>query len=150
MKDEMIQTDAPQNPQKKRITLGTILGLQVIVAIYTLSGVLSKFAAAQEFMSWPFILLYGGEVAILGKARGSKNGSNMLRDLVEKSGGIHFDLPFALAYTGLEDSLLRKYIADSASLYEDKTSDLPVYPIGSTIGTHVGPGAIAVAFFSND
>ena len=66
MKDEMIQTDAPQNPQKKRITLGTILGLQVIVAIYTLSGVLSKFAAAQEFMSWPFILLYGGEVAILG------------------------------------------------------------------------------------
>lgn len=98
----------------------------------------------------PVVAIEDGEVAILGKARGSKNGSNMLRDLVEKSGGIHFDLPFALAYTGLEDSLLRKYIADSASLYEDKTSDLPVYPIGSTIGTHVGPGAIAVAFFSND
>lgn len=66
MKDEMIQTDARQNPQKKHITLGAILGLQIIVAIYTLSGVLSKFAAAQEFMSWPFILLYGGEIAILG------------------------------------------------------------------------------------
>lgn len=66
MKDDMIQTNTQQSPQKKRITLGTILGLQIIVAIYTLSGVLSKFAAAQEFMSWPFILLYGGEVAILG------------------------------------------------------------------------------------
>jgi fatty acid-binding protein DegV len=74
----------------------------------------------------------------------------MLRDLVEKNGGIHFDLPFALAYTGLEDTLLRKYIADSASLYEGKAANLPVYPIGSTIGTHVGPGAIAVAFFSNN
>ena len=98
----------------------------------------------------PVIAIEDGEVAILGKARGSKNGSNMLRDLVEKSGGIHFDMPFALAYTGLEDTLLRKYIADSASLYEGKTASLPVYPIGSTIGTHVGPGAIAVSFFSNN
>ena len=98
----------------------------------------------------PVIAIKDGEVAILGKARGSKNGNNMLRDLVEQSGGIHFDMPYALAYTGLEDTLLRKYIADSASLYEGKTASLPVYPIGSTIGTHVGPGAIAVAFFSNN
>ena len=98
----------------------------------------------------PVIAIEDGAVAILGKARGSKNGNNMLRDLVEKNGGIHFDLPFALAYTGLEDSLLQKYIADSTSLYEGKAANLPVYPIGSTIGTHVGPGAIAVAFFSNN
>lgn len=98
----------------------------------------------------PVIAIEDGAVAILGKARGSKNGNNMLRDLVEKNGGIHFDLPFALAYTGLEDTLLRKYIVDSASLYEGKAANLPVYPIGSTIGTHVGPGAIAVAFFSNN
>jgi len=98
----------------------------------------------------PVVAIEDGEVAILGKARGSKNGSNMLMNLVEESGGICFDLPFALAYTGLEDTLLQKYIADSASLYEGKTSSLPVYPIGSTIGTHVGPGAISVAFFSNN
>ena len=98
----------------------------------------------------PVVAIEDGEVAILGKARGSKNGNNMLMNLVEESGGICFDLPFALAYTGLEDTLLQTYIADSASLYEGKTSSLPVYPIGSTIGTHVGPGAIAVAFFSNN
>ena len=74
----------------------------------------------------------------------------MLMTLVEKSGGINFEMPFALAYSGLDDTLLRKYIADSASLYDGKADTLPVHTIGSTIGTHVGPGAIAVAFFSNN
>ena len=96
----------------------------------------------------PVIAVENGEISILGKARGSKNGSNMLRQLAEGS-GICFDLPFALAYSGLDDTLLRKYIADSAALYERKAAQLPVYTIGSTIGTHAGPGAIAVAFFAN-
>ena len=98
----------------------------------------------------PVIAVEDGAVSILGKARGSKNGSNMLMTLVEKNGGINFDLPFALAYSGLDDSMLQKYISDSASLYEEKADHLPVCTIGSTIGTHVGPGAIAVAFFSNN
>ena len=97
----------------------------------------------------PVIALVEGEVAILGKARGSKNGSNMLMKLVEQH-GIDFDRPLALAYSGLDDSLLRKYIADSASLYEGKTDSLPVHTIGSTIGTHAGPGAIALAFFGKN
>lgn len=98
----------------------------------------------------PVISVENGEVVTLGKARGSKNGNNMLRELVEKNGGINFEMPFALAYTGLDDTLLQKHIADSASLYVGKVDHLPVYSIGSTIGTHVGPGAIAVAFFSNN
>ena len=98
----------------------------------------------------PVIAVQEGEVAILGKARGSKNGNNMLRTLVEEKGGINFEKPFCLAYTGLSDDLLQKYIADSAALYESKTENLPIHTIGSTIGTHVGPGAIAVAFFSNN
>ena len=97
----------------------------------------------------PVISLVDGEVAILGKARGSKNGNNMLMKLVEQS-GIDFDRPFALAYSGLDDSLLRKYIADSAALYEGRAEHLPVYTIGSTIGTHAGPGAIALAFFGKE
>ncbi len=97
----------------------------------------------------PVIAIENGEVTILGKARGSKNGNNMLRSLVEQSGGINFDKPYCLAYTGLSDELLQKYIADSASLYEGKADALPIHTIGSTIGTHVGPGAIAVAFFGN-
>ena len=97
----------------------------------------------------PVIAVENGEVTILGKARGSKNGNNMLMSLVEKSGGINFEKPFSLAYSGLSDMLLQKYISDSAHLYQGKAVHLPVARIGSTIGTHAGPGAVAVAFFSN-
>ena len=45
----------------------------------------------------PVIAVENGEVTILGKARGSKNGNNMLMSLVEKSGGINFEKPFSLA-----------------------------------------------------
>ena len=98
----------------------------------------------------PVIAIENGEVAILGKARGSKNGNNMLMELTGKNGGIDFSMPFTLGYTGLSDSLLLKYIADSEVLYKGKVDKLPVSTIGSTIGTHAGPGAIALAFFANN
>lgn len=95
----------------------------------------------------PVVAIEKGEVAILGKARGSKNGNNMLIQEVERHGGIDFSMPFMLGYSGLDDSLLQKYIKDSSSLWEQHTSTLPISTIGSTIGTHAGPGAIAVSFF---
>lgn len=95
----------------------------------------------------PVIAVEHGEVVMLGKARGSKNGNNLLVQEIRKTGGVDFDRPYLLGYTGLEDSLLQKYIADSAALWEDHTAALPISTIGGTIGTHVGPGAVAVAFF---
>ena len=67
--------------------------------------------------------------------------------LFRSTSGVDFDRPYLLGYTGLEDSLLQKYIADSAALWTEHTDALPVGTIGGTIGTHVGPGAVAVAFF---
>ena len=98
----------------------------------------------------PVIAIEHGEVAILGKARGSKNGNNMLMELTAKNGGIDFSMPFSLGFTGLSDSMLQKYIVDSEVLYKGKVDKLPVSTIGSTIGTHAGPGAIALAFFANN
>ena len=96
----------------------------------------------------PVISVEDGEVKMVGKAMGSKKGNNLLMQLIRKSGGIDFDMPCATAYSGLEDSLLQKYLKDSSFLFEDKQKEIPSYCIGSTIGTHVGPGAIAVAFFA--
>ena len=87
---------------------------------------------------------------MLGKARGSKNGNNMLSKLIQQSGGVDFSMPYTLAYSGLSDHLLRKYIADSEALWRGQTEDLPVTTIGSAIGTHIGPGAIGAAFFVQD
>ena len=52
-----------------------------------------------------------------------------------------------LAYTGLSHEMLDKYIKDSQDLYGDRK--LYISQIGPTIGTHIGPGAIGVAFFKN-
>ena len=43
--------------------------------------------------------------------------------------------------------MIKKYAHDSAVLWKDYKESLPIVSIGGTIGTHVGPGAIAVAFF---
>lgn len=95
----------------------------------------------------PVISIEEGEIVVLGKARGSKNGQNLLREYIQKQGEIDYSKAWNLAYTGLSDELLRKYIADSAELYAAFGNELPIRTIGSTIGTHAGPGAIAVAFF---
>ena len=96
----------------------------------------------------PVIALTGGEIRILGKARGSRQGNNLLVEEIHKAGGVDFGKPVLLGYTGLSDSLLKKYIQDSAVLWEDNRDELPVSVVGSVVGTHVGPGAIAVAFFA--
>ena len=98
----------------------------------------------------PVVSVVNGEVALIGKARGSKNGSNLLRELIAARGGIDFRYPYRLGYTGLDDTMLQKYIADSADLYAAAPGDPPVATIGGTIGTHTGPGAIAVAFFAGE
>lgn len=96
----------------------------------------------------PVLRLVDGVVVMIGKARGSKNGNNYLIQEVNKS-GVDFSKPLCLGYTGLSDELLQRYIADSRQLWEGKVDTLPISTVGATIGTHVGPGAIVVAFFDN-
>lgn len=95
----------------------------------------------------PVIAVSDGEIMVLGKARGSKMGNNLLEQEIEKAGGVDFSAPVLLGYTGLSDLLLRKYIEDSRRLWEEGLDEVRFTTIGSVIGTHAGPGAIAVAFF---
>lgn len=95
----------------------------------------------------PVIAVSDGEIMVLGKARGSKMGNNLLEQEIEKAGGVDFSAPVLLGYTGLSDLVLRKYIEDSRRLWEEGLDEVRFTTIGSVIGTHAGPGAIAVAFF---
>lgn len=54
------------NTEKKKITVRLILIIQLSVMVYTLSGVVGKFAAGYSFLSLPFVALYGLEILILG------------------------------------------------------------------------------------
>ena len=95
----------------------------------------------------PVIGVEKGEILTLGKARGSKQGNNLLVKEIEKAGGVDFSMPLLLGYTGLSDALLQKYITDSSYIWEGNVDELHSVPICSVIGTHAGPGAVAVAFF---
>lgn len=95
----------------------------------------------------PVVEINDGEIKMLGKARGSLAGNNKLREQVKEYGGVDFSRPSAVAYTGLDNSVLNKYMEDSKDLYPEGFKFEPVL-IGSTVGTHVGPGCVAVAFFS--
>lgn len=94
----------------------------------------------------PIIALTDGEVSLVGKARGSKQGLSLLCSLIEKE---HFDFqkPYYAAYNGDSEKTLQKFLTESASIWQDETDTLPAATIGSTIGTHAGPGAVAIAFF---
>lgn len=133
------------NRLKKRIRLVALLDtLEYLKKGGRISGAV---ALAGNLLSIkPVIAIQNGEVAILGKARGSKQANNLIVEQISAAGGIDFSMPYFLGYTGLSQDLIRKYIADNAALWEKETDSLPVNSVGATIGTHVGPGAIAVAF----
>ena len=95
----------------------------------------------------PVIAVKDGVIQMLGKARGSRQGNNLLVQQIEKAGGVDFDKPVLLGFSGLSDALLTKYIEDSRDLWKNGTESLVTTSIGSVVGTHAGPGAIAVAFF---
>ena len=95
----------------------------------------------------PVLSVIDGEISMLGKARGSKMGNNLLVQQIEKAGGVDFAKPVLLGYSGLSDAVLLKYIEDSKHIWEEGLEDVRYTTIGSVIGTHAGPGAVAVAFF---
>ena len=95
----------------------------------------------------PVLTIEKGEILLIGKARGSRQGNNLLVEKIRACGGIDFQLPILLGYTGLTDVFLKKYVEDSRALWENGVDGLESTLIGGVIGTHAGPGAIAVAFF---
>ena len=95
----------------------------------------------------PVVTVTEGEVNLIGKARGSRNGNNLLVEKIRQAGGVDFTLPVLLGYTGLSSALLDKYLEDSRELWKDALEEIPRSLLCSVIGTHVGPGAVAAAFF---
>ena len=96
----------------------------------------------------PVLSVIDGEISLLGKARGSKMGNNLLVQEIDKAGGIDIEKPLLLGYSGLSDALLLKYIEDSRHIWEGNLDEVRYTTVGSVIGTHVGPGAVVVAFYN--
>ena len=97
----------------------------------------------------PVIAIPGGEIAVLGKARGTKRSFTMMAEETEKTGGIDFDLPVLAGYTGLSGEGMEQYLRGNADQWADHSGKVEKTSICGVVGTHSGPGAVAVAFFHN-
>lgn len=58
--------DKMKEKETKKISIKSILLLQLVVVIYTLSSVAAKGAAGFEVLSWQFVFFYGLQIAVLG------------------------------------------------------------------------------------
>ena len=91
----------------------------------------------------PLIALEDGIIKMAGKARGNKQ-ANALMDAKVEEMGVDWDKPCMLGYTGTEAELLEKYRQQSKIWTGDVYSSI----VSGVVGTHAGPGAVAVAFFN--
>lgn len=73
----------------------------------------------------PLITVEDGEVLVVGKARGAKQGMALLTEKLLSDGGINFDLPILLGYSGTDASNLEKYRADSREIWQGRGDTLP-------------------------
>lgn len=91
----------------------------------------------------PLIALEDGSIKMVGKARGNKQANGLMDEKICQM-GIDWDKPCMLGYTGVSDALLRKY-RDQSQIW---TGDVFGSTVSGVVGTHAGPGAVAVAFFA--
>lgn len=91
----------------------------------------------------PVISVDGGEVKVIGKAMGAKNAKAMVNKFATETNGVDTDKPFTVLYSGTDISIAEKYAAEKTVFGENP----PINNLGGTIGTHIGPGAVGVAFF---
>lgn len=93
----------------------------------------------------PVIQVRDGRVQVTGKARGHKQAGKMLWQQLETAGDVDTHRPYALVYSGAEDSHVREFLKEYGAFLP---ADIPVHTLGCTIGVHVGPGAYGIAYFA--
>ena len=104
-------------------------------------------AFAGEMLSIkPLIGVIDGQVKVIGKAFGTKKAYKQIIDLCKKD-DINYNMPLVFGYAGNDKTSVESFSNDIISSVSDKFSKEQTYNIGATIGTHIGPGAVAVAYF---
>jgi len=94
----------------------------------------------------PVLGMKDGVLETVGKARGIRQGYSLMdRQILDA--GIDFERPFILAYSGVTDEPMRRYLAASGEIWQAGGKPVRTVPLGSVVGAHAGAGAVVVAFF---
>lgn len=100
--------------------------------------------AGQLLFIKPVVCVEGGEVVLAGKAIGGNKGEALLKVLAAKQKA-DTSMPFGAIYSGTDDGRIKSFIAKNKDIFDGE--EVPVYVLGCTVGTHIGPGGIGIAFF---
>ncbi len=134
-----------ENQKQKVQVIALIDTLEYLKKGGRLSGVSAMVGSLLNIK--PIISVQQGEVKNVGKAMGQKKGFKQLIEYVNASGGINFDMPYGVIYSGNDLTNLTKFLDSGKELWEQDTLNPLTSNLGSTIGTHIGPGAIGLAYF---
>ena len=92
----------------------------------------------------PIISVGKGRIDVVEKARGAKKAYEQLLQLVKKE-EIDFSLPLCFGHTNAPD--MGKELMQCCEPLLKQGGDYPLCEIGSTVGTHVGPGCTGISYF---
>jgi len=131
-----------ERKKKDACAFGAVDSLEYLIK----GGRLSKAAGAVGSVLGirPVLCLSDGALAVVGKARGPKAAITMTHNFINEI-GIDFSMPLGLGYTGNDPAVIEPFLQAPNSLLN--SSSTPVYHVGSTVGTHTGPGLFLAAFF---
>ena len=131
----------------KREEIGLIAMVDTLKYLRKGGRISGAAAVAGEVLNIkPVITIKDGKVAILGKARGSRKANNFLIEQIRRN-GVNYSMPILLGFRRQSDELLQNYVRDSSCLWQGHVDHLDSVKLCSVIGTHAGPGAVAVAYF---
>ncbi len=91
----------------------------------------------------PAITITDGKVAFLGKARGRKQGRAFMTEYI-KTKNVDISKPILFGHTGKTSEDIEEYIEETKDIFGNNGR---ITEVGSVVGAHSGPDAIAVAFF---
>ena len=135
--------------KKKKIKLFAVLGT---LKYLKKGGRISAITAAAGTMLniKPLLAVVDGALKLAGKAIGFKKGTHQLNEFIKSTNGIDFDMPYTSGYSDFDTIALDKYLADSKDIWGEHAETITKNMLGSTIGTHIGTGAITIAYFEKD
>ncbi len=111
-----------------------------------------RLSAASAFIGTllaikPIISVTEGEVRSINKAMGFRKGNKMVLDLCYNC-DIDYNKPILVGYSGTDMTNFEGFLNEvNSSSLEKKFEVTDGFSMGSTIGTHIGPGAVAICFF---
>jgi len=107
-----------------------------------LSGV--QGALGSVFSLKPVLTIVDGSLSSIAKARGMDKGLQTMLEYINKDGNLDPAMPVGFAH-----SLNIPKLRQLQEMMKPRITD-GEYVLGSVVGTHAGPGAVIVAFFSKE